>query len=182
MWCTPLLLRPLNGNNMKLLKLGLISLVILFLLATIMGAMLPSKVLVSRAVNIKAPIDSVRNQIEDIRQWPNWVEGMNDPSVHIQSSVNAQIGKSEVTIAEKNDSTVISTWITAKGKPQISTMRVIYQPQQGVTIVQWQFEQSIGWLPWERLGSIMNDKILGPMMEKNLDQLRRLIEAETSIL
>jgi len=42
----PLLLRHLNGNNMKLLKLGLISLVILFLLATIMGAMLPSKVLV----------------------------------------------------------------------------------------------------------------------------------------
>ncbi|MEB3088255.1 hypothetical protein VJJ19_07440, partial [Parvimonas sp. D4] len=72
--------------------------------------------------------------------------------------------------------------ITAKGKPQISTMRVIYQPQQGVTIVQWQFEQSIGWLPWEKLGSIMNDKILGPMMEKNLDQLRRLIEAETSSL
>ncbi len=167
---------------MKLLKLGFISLVILFLLATIMGSLLPSKVLVSRAVNIKAPLDSVRMQIEDIRQWPNWVEGMNDPSVSIQSAVSARIGRSEVTIAEKNDSTVISTWITAKGKPQISTMRIIYQPQQAVTIVQWQFEQSIGWLPWERLGSIMNDKIMGPMMEKNLDQLKRLIEAKTSIL
>lgn len=167
---------------MKLLKLGLISVVILFFLATIMGSLLPSKVLVSRAVNIKAPLDSVRVEIEDIRKWSNWVEGMNDPSVNIQSSVSAQIGKSEVTIAEKNDSTVTSTWITAKGKPQISTMRVIYQPQQAVTIVQWQFEQSIGWLPWERLGSIMNDKIMGPMMEKNLDRLKQLIEAKTSIL
>lgn len=167
---------------MKLLKLGLISLVILFLLATIMGSMLPSKVLVSRAVNIKAPADSVRSEIEDMRKWPNWVEGMNDPSVTIQSSVSAQIGKSRVTIAEKNDTTVISTWITAKGKPQISTMRIIYQPQQEVTIIQWQFEQSIGWLPWERLSSIMNDKIMGPMMEKNLDQLKQLIEAKNRSL
>lgn len=163
---------------MKLLKLGLISLVILFLLATIMGSLLPSKVLVSRAVNIKSPSDSVLSQIEDIRNWPNWVEGMNDASVKIQSSVSAQIGKSEVIIAEKNDSTVVSTWITAKGKSQISTMRIIFQPQQEITIVQWQFEQSIGWLPWERLGSIMNDKIMGPMMEKNLDQLKQHIEAK----
>jgi len=167
---------------MKLLKLGLISLVILFLLATIMGTMLPSKVLVSRAVNVKAPADSVRSEMEDIRKWPNWVEGMDDPSVNIQSSVSAQIGKSVVTIAEKNDSTIISTWVTAKGKPQISTMRIIYQPQQEVTIVQWQFEQSIGWLPWERLGSIMNDKIMGPMMEKNLEQLKQQIEAKNRTL
>jgi hypothetical protein len=167
---------------MKLLKLGLISLVILFLLATIMGIALPSKVLVSRAVNISAPVDSVLAQIKDILQWPNWVEGMNDPSVRIESAVSAHIGKSEVTIIENNDSTVVSTWITAKGKPQISTIRVIYQPQQNVTIVQWQFEQSIGWLPWERLGSMMNDKIMGPMMEKNLDQLKQLIEAKNRSL
>lgn len=167
---------------MKLFKLGLISLVLLFLLATVMGSMLPSKVLVSRAVNIKAPADSVRYEVEDIRKWPNWIGGMNDSSVIIQSSVSAQIGKSTVTIAEKNDSTVVSTWITAKGKPQISTMRIIYQPQQEITIVQWQFEQSIGWLPWERLGSIMNDKIMGPIMEKNLDQLKHLIEAKSRTL
>ncbi len=167
---------------MKLLKLGLISLVLLFLLATIMGSLLPSKVLVSRAVNIHAPADTVRSKIEDIRQWKAWMEGMNDPSVKIQSSVSAKIGKSEVIIAEKNDSTVISTWVSEKGKPQISTMRIIYQPQQHVTIVQWQFEQSIGWLPWERLGSIMNDKIMGPMMEKNLERLRQMIEAENRML
>lgn len=167
---------------MKLLKLGLISLVLLFLLATIMGSLLPSKVLVSRAVNIHAPGDTVRSKIEDIRQWTEWMEGMNDPSVNIQSSVSAQIGKSQVTIAEKNDTAIVSTWVTAKGKPQISTMRIIEQPQQSVTIVQWQFEQSIGWLPWERLGSIMNDKIMGPMMENNLERLRQLIEAKNRIL
>lgn len=167
---------------MKLLKLGLISLVLLFLLATIMGSLLPSKVLVSRAVNIHAPGDTVRSKIEDIRQWTEWMEGMNDSSVNIQSSVSAQIGKSQVTIAEKNDSAIVSTWVTAKGKPQISTMRIIEQPHQNITIVQWQFEQSIGWLPWERLGSIMNDKIMGPMVENNLERLRQLIEAKNRSL
>lgn len=177
-----LLLKPLNGNNMKLLKLGLISLVLLFLLATGMGMLLPSKVLVSRAVNIKVPANEVVATVGDMNQWPFWVEGMKDPSVNIESPISAQVGKSKVTIAEKTDSSVISTWITQKGKPQISTIRIIYQPQQQLSVVQWQFEQSIGWLPWERLGSIMNDKILGPMMEKNLDQLRLHLEAKNSSL
>jgi hypothetical protein len=42
--------------------------------------------------------------------------------------------------------------------------------------VQWQFEQKVKWYPWERLGSMMNDKILGTMMEKNLNNLKALVE------
>lgn len=167
---------------MKLLKLALISLLILFLLSTAMGIMLPSKVLVSRAVNIAVPASEVLEAVGNINHWPHWIEGMNSASVNIQSSLSAQIGNSRVTIAAKTDTTVMSTWVTKKGKPQISTIRILYQPQQQITVVQWQFEQSIGWLPWERLGSIMNDKILGPMMEKNLDQLKRHLEAKNGNL
>lgn len=164
---------------MKLLKLGLISLVALFALATLIGALLPSQVLVSRATNIKADPDSIMIQLQDIHQWKHWVEGMNDSSVHIQSSDKAIIGRSQVSITHIGDTIVVSEWITGSKSKQLSTMQVINQPARQVTIVQWQFEQKVGWLPWEKLGTMMNDKILGPMMEKNLEQLRAYLEAKT---
>ncbi|TDO25401.1 hypothetical protein [Sediminibacterium goheungense] len=167
---------------MKLLKLGLISVVFLFALATAIGALLPSKVLVSRAVNIKAPVTQIQAEIKDIEHWKNWVEGMRDTIVRIRSAQEAVIGKSEVRITQVSDSMVVSEWISPQKKMQISTIRLLYQPQQAVTIVQWQFEQSVGWLPWEKLGTMMNDKILGPMMEKNLEQLRQYLEAKNSNL
>lgn len=167
---------------MKLLKLAAISLVCLFALATAIGALLPSKVLVSRAVNINAPAEKIQTQLKDIRQWKNWVEGMNDGSVHINSASEAIIGKSKVQITQVSDTMVISEWISPRNKKQVSTIQLIHQPQQHLTIVQWQFEQSVGWLPWEKLGTMMNDKILGPMMEKNLEKLRQYIEAETGNL
>jgi hypothetical protein len=57
------------------------------------------------------------------------------------------------------------------GTVQISTMQLISIPEgQGCT-VQWQFEQEVGWWPWERLGSMMNEKIMGPQLQTNLQRL-----------
>lgn len=78
---------------MRFIKLIVISFVLLFVLASIMGALLPAHVLVSRAVNIAAHPDSIKGMISDIQQWEHWVEGMNDSSVRIQSATNAQMGK-----------------------------------------------------------------------------------------
>lgn len=167
---------------MKLLKLAAISLVCLFALATGIGALLPSKVLVSRAVNIKSPAGKIMAEINSLTQWKNWVEGMNDASVHIRSSNEASIGKSEVRIVKLTDTMVVSEWISQRNKKQVSTIQLIGGQSENLTIVQWQFEQSVGWLPWEKLGTMMNDKILGPMMEKNLEKLRLYIEAQTGNL
>lgn len=167
---------------MKLLKLAAISLVCLFGLATGIGALLPSKVLVSRAVNIKAPAGKIMTELNSLTHWKNWVEGMNDASVHIRSSNEASIGKSEVRIVKLTDTMVVSEWISQRNKKQVSTIQLIGGQSENLTIVQWQFEQSVGWLPWEKLGTMMNDKILGPMMEKNLEKLRLYIEAQTGNL
>jgi thiamine kinase-like enzyme len=55
-------------------------------------------------------------------------------------------------------------------------MNLIFSPARHVTVVQWQFQQRLSWYPWEKLGSIMNDKIIGPMMEKNLGNLKKIVE------
>ena len=161
---------------MKLIRLAVISIASLFVLATLMGALLPSAVLVSRAINVNVSKDSVMPYIKDIHQWKLWIEGMQDTSVKIYSSSNASLGGTSVNITVISDSTVVSSWTGRSGITQTSTIRMIGDTLKKVTVVQWQFEQRLKWYPWEKLGSIMNDKILGTMMEKNLNSLKLIIE------
>ena len=162
---------------MKLIKLGFISVLVLGVIITLIGLLFPATVLVSRAVDIKAPKDSIKNKITDIRQWPVWVNGMNDASVSIESANRAKLGNSLVQITQITDSTVVSTWTSLNGQQQLSTIRLIGgNTDQAFVVVQWQFVQQIGWYPWERFSSMMNDKIMGTMMEQNLQSLKKNLE------
>jgi hypothetical protein len=165
-----------SGNNMRFLKLIIGSIAVLFVLASLLGALLPAHVLVSRAVNIASPVDTVRSYVSDINQWRLWIEGMQDTSVVIHSAQHAKLGGTDVLITQLTDSTVVSVWTARNGGQQTATIRLIGSPEQKLTVVQWQFEQKLKWYPWERLGSMMNDKILGTMMEKNLNRLKELLE------
>ena len=153
---------------MKLIRLGLFSVLSLFAIASLIGILLPSHVLVSRAVDIKAPKDSIVLYLNNIEKWKGWMDGMQQASVQIQSAQQADLAGTKVLITSITDSTIVSTWQTKNGGIQLSTVRMIKDTVHQLTIVQWQFEQKVKWYPWERLGSMMNDKILGTMMEINL--------------
>lgn len=161
---------------MKLIRFGLISIVVMFAVASLIGILLPSHVLVSRAININASKDSVMTYVKDIEQWKWWIDGMRDPSVIIHSSSNADLNGTKVDITQVTDSTVVTSWLTKHGNLQIATIRLIGNNPQNITVVQWQFEEKLKWYPWERLGSMMNDKIMGTMMETNLNNLKKVLE------
>ena len=161
---------------MKLIKLGLISLIVLGIIVTLIGLLFPSTVLVSRAVDIKAPIDSIKYRVGNMEQWALWIGGMNDSSVKINADTDAQLGNTHVQISQITDSTVVSTWTSLNGEQQLSTIRIIGNNSQDYAVVQWQFVQNIGWYPWDRFGSMMNDKIMGTMMEENLQSLKKSLE------
>ncbi|MES2329103.1 MAG: hypothetical protein V4539_05830 [Bacteroidota bacterium] len=163
---------------MKLLRLVFFSILTLFAIASFIGILLPSTVLVSRAVNITAPKDSIIPYLKDIEKWKGWMDGMQQASVKIESASHADLAGTMVDITGVTDSTIISSWVTKTGNLQTSTVRVIGDSTQKITIVQWQFEQKLKWYPWERLGSMINDKILGTMMEKNLNNLKTLVETK----
>lgn len=163
---------------MKLLRLAFFSVLSLFVIASLIGILLPSTVLVSRAIDVTAPKDFIIPYLKDIQQWKAWMDGMQQASVKITSSSHADLAGTLVDITNVTDSTIVSSWITKKGSSQTSTVRVIGAVSQKITIVQWQFEQKLKWYPWERLGSMMNDKILGTMMEKNLNNLKLLVEGK----
>ena len=152
---------------MRAIKLGLISAVVFFALFTLGGLLLPSHNVVSRAVNIKAKPGSILPLVQNTSEWHLWIEG-------IDSSAMQQ--KQTIQIISVSDTLIVANWKTAEAN-YTTKFRFIYNPGQAVTIVQWQFEQEVKWYPWECLSSLMNDKILGTLMEKNLAKLQLLVEA-----
>ena len=152
---------------MRVVKLGIISVVVFFILFTLGGLLLPSHNIVSRAVNIKVKPISILPLVQNKAQWHLWMEGMDSTTLN---------KRQQVQIVSVSDSLVVANWKTAEAN-YTTKFRFIYNPGQAVTIVQWQFEQKVAWYPWERLSSLMNDKILGTLMEKNLAKLQLVVEA-----
>jgi hypothetical protein len=141
-------------------------LVVFFVLLTLGGLLLPAHNVVSRAVNIKAKPTAILPYLQQQNQWRSWIEG-------VDSVTN--LGKQSIQIVSISDSLIVASWKT--GQTNYTTkFRIIYNASQGVTIVQWQFEQEVAWYPWERLSTLMNDKILGTLMEKNLAKLQFVVE------
>jgi hypothetical protein len=160
---------------MRLLKLGLISIVIFFLLLTAIASLFPSDIIVSRAVNITANKNAVANYIANYNQWNLWMEGAKQSELKVvaQDSTKAFYG----TIIIQRLSAANNIWKhewKGKSTTQYSTIQLI--EKDNITIVQWQFEQLVKWYFWQKFGSMMNDKILGTTMEQSLDNLKKLVE------
>lgn len=168
--------RLLNGNNMRVIKLGFISMLVLVLLATFLSLLFPSTVVVSRAIDIKSYKQPIYLLVSDLRNWKPWVEGMDNPNVFVYDSITAKLGNTTVAIIALTDTTVVSSWKNSTSSDQLSTIRLISDSSQKNTIVQWQFVQHIKWYPWEKFSSMMNDKIIGTLIEKNLANLKQIAE------
>ncbi len=160
---------------MRFLKLIVISFAVLFFAAVTFSFLFPSTLIVSRAININASKTTVINLIKDWKGWSNWMEGMSDSSVHILSPVEARLGNTTVHIIQVDTVSVHSLWKSNQGKMMQSDI-TLYGTDSALTVVHWQFVQKIKWYPWEKLASLLSDKILGPMMEKDLNALKQKAE------
>jgi hypothetical protein len=157
---------------MRFLKLIAISVIVLFIIATLVGLLFPSKVLVSRAIDIQQPAATILAAINNFQTWQFWIEGANDTTFQLINSNSIMLGKTKVVKDSSTASSVFTTWYVANGAKQKSSINIIASGNNA-SIVQWQFEQQLSWYPWERFASMLSDKIIGTMMEKNLQLLQQ---------
>jgi hypothetical protein len=155
--------------DMKLIKFGIISCIVLFTMLTAIGLLFPSKIIVSRVIEINKQPKQIVTFINSVAGWKKWIEGVN-----AIDSVSCKIGNSTIKFIEKSDTLVKQIFIDRQQNQQISQIRLI--EAQNKTIVQWQFEQHIKWYPWERFSSMLNDKVIGSMMEIALQNLKKIAE------
>jgi hypothetical protein len=159
---------------MKLLKLAIISALALFLLLTSIASLLPSQVRISRAVDISAMPPEIMAHLRPLNRWGTWNEYVKAQTV--QQSFTDSIVSDKLTIQlQKEDPVSVNTkWTQKDGKSFRSVFHL--SPSQSVTTVQWYFEFSFKWYPWEKFSSIVYDKQLGPHMEQSLLTLKQLVE------
>lgn len=143
---------------MRFIKLGLISVVVFSLLITAFSLMIPSHVRISKAIDISVDRDSLLNQLSNTNNWKNWYPGADS----IQQL-------SEITTI--TDSTVIAKQSRAESGWNLYDAGI-----PGTLTVQWYMDFHLRWYPWEKFSSLLLEKRYGPIMEKGLDNLKKLLE------
>jgi hypothetical protein len=166
----------LSGNNMKYVKLALISFILLFGIATLISLLLPSTVIVSRAIDISGSRDSIVYQISNLSEWKSWLANRDTLAVEVKDNNTFRMGETKVAITAVSATEVKTEWQVKEGQKMPGTFNIISHQGTPLITVQWQFVQKLKWYPWEKFASIVSDKVLGPFMEQSLDNLKKRVE------
>ncbi|TKK69850.1 hypothetical protein FC093_07180 [Ilyomonas limi] len=167
---------------MKLIKLAIISFIVLFVIITAIGLLLPATVRVTRNITIHATQDTLYHYISDVKYWKLWMEGAKSGTVTFISKktagagTKALIGNQRVDITKATKKEVVTVWQNSNERYQTGIFQLVEDSTTGSTNLNWYFEQKLNWYPWERISAIANDKIIGPGMEQSLDNLKAIFE------
>jgi hypothetical protein len=172
---------------MRFIKLGLISIVVLFLIITAISALIPSSVTITRTIDIDAPADSVYSNINDLNKWSRWLSNSDSAKFtitgkavgkgsHVTIVYVGSTNETTVDILESSSTEIKTLWHVGEAKPLTGDFYLIAKAGAPVTL-QWQFVQKVKWYPWEKFSLIFSDKAFGPFMEKSLDNFKQLLES-----
>jgi hypothetical protein len=164
--------------RMRFIKFGLISLIIMAIVLFALSLLLPSHVRISRAINISAPVDSIMQHLRNMQEWPQWNALLADTAI-IRASYGPDWIRTDqlqvFTVASVRRNWMGTRWVQPDGKEFQSGFELL--PGQQFTVMQWYFDFYSPWYkPWEKFGSIIYDKSMGPSMEKSLTRLKVLVE------
>ena len=161
---------------MRFVKLAIISAVVLFIVIFLFSLIIPSTVRVSRAIDLSAPKDSLVARLADLREWKQWNIMANNPELSNEQFTEKVITSEQMTItktAQAGD-TLLTDWKQANAR--VLNSGFTWYGNDGQLVLQWYFDIKLRWYPWEKFGSIVFDKQLGPPMEKSLGNLKKLLE------
>jgi len=170
---------------MRFIKLGIISVVFLFLIVTAISALIPSTVVISRTIDVNVPFDSVYSNVHNLNNWQRWLYNRDT----VRYTVASAGGKSSlrldyltthnsttITILQASPESIKTLWQVGTARGLEGDFYFISKAGEPVVSLQWQFIQKVKWYPWEKFSLIFSDKAFGPFMEKSLDNLKMLLE------
>jgi hypothetical protein len=161
---------------MRFFKLAVISVIIIFLLFTFIGLLLPSSVTVTRKEFINVLPDSVRVYTNNIYNWKYWLNGVDtNYKLTTQKIAKIKLGAYTISVLKNNSENIITLWQGKNTRDRICHVR-LYSSDPNTTTVYMSFQQHLSWLPWDRLGGMLHDEIIGPSMQASLDKLKQVVE------
>lgn len=159
---------------MKFIKLIVISIVALLLLVTVMGLFFPATTVVSRAIDIQTSKHNIQQACFRLENWNQWLPVQDSSIQPKMDGKDLLLNETRISILAVTDSTLVTQWQRGTNK-LISTFSIIEHDSSLYTL-HWQMLETVGWKPWQRFGTMFNDKILGPTMEQGLVNIKSLSE------
>ncbi len=162
---------------MQIIKLGLISVVMFYLLIWAMSLVLPKVNIMSRAINIAGSKDSISAKLGDGRiSYGNWLTN-NNPQVELQTG-SKSFYKNNLFNAERQENA--DTIYFEMRHQQQAFLRGglgLYQLSEDSATAQLFYVFHTSWYkPWEKMAQMLNDAKYGGQMEEALGKLK--LEAE----
>jgi len=171
---------PFN-HLMRIIKFGLISAVTLFLVWTALSLIFPADVRIGRTINVAASKQRVAAAVSDFHTWGEWNEFLRPPLTNVKYSPSGGTGawlradQMAIAVLSADSNSVELNWDLTGGKKFSGGMR--FQPLSADSLtIQWWFDFHFHWYPWERMGSFVYDRKLGPIMEESLKGLKQFVE------
>lgn len=144
---------------MRFIKLGIISIIVFSLLITFFSFFFPSRVRISKAIDINSSRDLVMLQLKDTSNWRKWYP---DADAAITLPFITAVTDSSVTAESTPD----------HGRKSQTGWNVYGTSTPHTVTVQWYMDFRLRWYPWEKFSGLLLEKRYGPVMEKGLEQLK----------
>lgn len=153
---------------MRFIKLAIISFVFIFGLITAISLLIPSTVRISKAIDLQAPPDSVRNLITDTTAWRSW-----HPAYQNNRQQNASITFNSIS------DTLVTATISSPGKNSLLNGWQFHTHGESSTYtLQWYIDFKLRWYPWEKFGSLFYEATYGQMIEQGLSNIKKEVQSQ----
>ena len=168
---------------MRIIKLLFISAIVLFGVLTALSLLFPSRLRVSRAINIAASREKIHAAVGDLRHWEDWNTFIRSTPLTGKTYSALTSGKGAFLHSDQLALTLTSTapdsvtldWRLSNGKHFVGGYNILQTGSDSITVQSW-FDFHFRWYPWEKLGILVYDKQFGPLMEKSLAELKQYVE------
>lgn len=163
---------------MRIARLIIISIVVFFIIITIISFFIPSQIRISKAIEINSTEGRVMTQLSNPRNWKNWYPGADSSKFYYLN--DTLIGL--VLDSSRRRSIVI----TAVERDEVKAMYLLRDRQipmgwqlataaNSVT-VEWYIDFHLRWYPWEKFTSFLFQRVYSPQLQQGLDNLKTCVE------
>lgn len=164
---------------MRIIKLGIISVIFFAFFLTGISLFFPSHIRISKAIEIKAERDSILSLIANAENWKKWYPGADTAEFFFIEGKIRGIGtgdKQDLIITAVTDSSVRAENTGPKSKKGEMQWNIFPGSAPNTFTIQWFRDFHLSWYPWEKFSGLLLEKRYGPVLERGLDNLKHFLE------
>lgn len=149
---------------MRIVKLGLLSIIFLFVPVMLISLLIPSHVRLSRATNLPN---------ERQRIWRLLRSDSIFSLANLDTAWQKGFDSLDKKVLEQTDSTYVLQLQQAGRRPVINGWQLYGTPASDSLTLQWYMDFHLRWYPWEKFSSLFYEHTYGTLLQKGLHGIKQ---------